>query len=57
MGVVKREETAGAWIEPSNELVCMDCLKDHEVSEILTQERLEESEDFYFCDHCGERIK
>ena len=57
MGVVKQEDLAGAWIEPDGELVCVDCLKEHEVSEVLTQDQVDESEDFYFCDHCGETIK
>ena len=55
MGGVKGEELAGAWIEPSNELVCADCLKDHEVTEVLTQDQA--SEDFYFCDRCAKRIR
>ena len=58
MGVIKREDILGAWIEPGGtELVCADCLKDHEVSEVLTQDQVDESEDFYFCDHCAKRIK
>lgn len=60
MGIVEAKDVVAVWLDPSNELICADCMRDDDfdkVTEVVEQNEVDESWDFYFCDRCNKRIK
>ncbi len=58
MGIIKNEDLAMARVE--EQLVCQNCLTKEELSElkegdIVTQDEIDKTDDFYFCDRCERR--
>jgi len=58
--LVKREDFLGAWVD--EELVCAGCLAAEESNtlkrdDVLLLSKIEEEDDLYFCDRCGQRIR
>ena len=59
MAKVELEDIVGVWL-PTGELVCVDCMEDHEWDEISQENILtEDSRDddsIYFCDRHRKKI-
>ena len=57
MAVFRHEEIAGFRV--NEKILCPKCVNNQEEftqENILTSHEVEESEDYYFCDECGEKI-
>ena len=59
MAIIDVEEVLGYFL--GSELVCCDCIRDDEGNkaksdEILTNERVNQGDKYFFCDRCKEEI-
>ena len=56
MGYIKGEDVRGYQF--TNEIICSECIKSEELSEVTEDEILCDfsEEDFYFCDRCKKQM-